>query len=251
MEERYRDIVRVCILLLLLVNTSAIVYIASNTAVQCAPERIPTPAAGGTLTDSSLNVTSPASIPALPGSSSSADMAMGNVSVNRTPRVPVISGNATPTTRTTPVPTPTPVLLRAGYVRVVSLQNFDMSAALPVISLDLASPPLLIDYQIVPDNMTDVLILEYKTKSTYHRDIVNFTRPYDEAFFAITVKNNDTGEVILEDGYGGSFGLQSPRHIEVRQRGNLSIQIAGNYVNATLSMDAPAIGNTIVPVDLH
>jgi hypothetical protein len=79
--------------------------------------------------------------------------------------------------------------------------------------------------------------------STSHRDIINFTRPSDDAWFTVAVKYRNGGGLVDEEGYGGIYSQQTPKRLVIRTPGNYTIQANGNYVNATLSVQIPKEGN--------
>ena len=143
----------------------------------------------------------------------------------------------------TPAPTPTPVPAQKDYVNIFYMNNQKLDTSLPPIYLNLVNPPLIIDYNVIPQNITDIKAYDYKILSTVHHDTLTITRPYENAKFTVTVIDRDTGEVVVEDGYGGLYGMQTPRQLKVRETGNYTIQAAGHYVNVTLSMEIPKMGN--------
>ena len=143
----------------------------------------------------------------------------------------------------TPAPTPTPVPAQKGYVNIFYMNNQKLETSLAPIYLNLVNPPLIIDYNVIPQNITDIKSYDYKILSTVHHDTLTITRPYENAEFTVTVINRDTGEVVVDDGYGKEYGLQTPRRLEVREIGNYTIQADGQYVNVTLSLEIPKMGN--------
>ena len=209
MEEEHREILMGIIILFLIVNTIAIFSMASGTYLQSSsPTRI-----------TAVETTAP--VP----------------SVNPTPP-PLVSSIPPPVKIA--VPTPTPVPARAGYSNIYYLKNRELdTTAIPPILFNLVKPPLIIDFDVIAMNITDTKYFDYKILSTEHHESVDIIRPYENAEFVITVTDNDSGKVMAEDGYGKEYGLQSPKSLVVKERGNYSISFSGMYVNVSLSLEAP------------
>jgi hypothetical protein len=124
-------------------------------------------------------------------------------------------------------------------MNIFYMSDAALVTSMPPISLNLLNPPLIIYFDIKPMEVTDSIPLDYKSIDTYYHVLVNTTRPYEGANFLITVTNNDTERVVAENGYGEEFGLQTPQTIVIRDRGNYTICISGEYVNATIAMEVP------------
>ena len=206
MDEQYRDLLLGLILLILIIDTIAIFSLVSGTALQTSSSR--------TVAEAT------APVPSV------------------TPTSPPADSKTPPLVKTT-IPTPTPVPARAGYVNIYSLQDRELETSLEPILFNLVRPPLIIYFSVTPQNITDTKYFEYKTLDTEHHDSVNITRPYENAAFSISVTDNDTGKVVAEDGFGKEYGLQSPKTLEVKERGNYTIRAAGKYINLSLSIEVP------------
>jgi len=206
MDEQYRDLLLGLILLILIIDTIAIFSLVSGTALQTSSSRT---VAEATAPVPSVTPTSP----------------------------PAVSTTQLPVKTT--IPTPTPVPARAGYVNIYSLQDRELETSLEPILFNLVRPPLIIYFSVTPENITDTKYFEYKMLDTEHHDSVNITRPYENADFSISVTDNDTGKVVAEDGFGKEYGLQSPKTLEVKERGNYTIRATGKYINLSLSIEVP------------
>lgn len=210
MDEPLREILMGIIILFLIVDTIAIFSMASGSYLQNPSPTIVTPP---------VETTAP--VP----------------SVTSTPQV--VSTTPPPVVKTAiPTPVSTPVPARAGYVNIFSMKDKELQTALEPIFFNLANPPLIIDFSVIPQNITDIKYFEYKEMSTVHHDSVNITRPYEDAGFIINVTNIDTGKFI-EDGYGKEYGLQSPKNLKIMERGNYTIRVKGQYINFSLSIEVP------------
>ena len=214
MDEQHRDILNGIIILILIVNTMAIFSLVADR---------------DQYSSSNPLITTAGSCP---------ETNKTNVSA-----VSTVSTTAIPVKTKTPTPAPTPVPARKDYVNIFYMQNKELDTSLPPIFLNLVNPPLIIDFNVIPQNITDIKAYDYKILSTVHHDTVTIIRAYENAEFTVTVIDRDTGEVVVEDGYGGLYGMQTPRQLKVRETGNYTIQAAGHYVNVTLSMEIPKMGN--------
>jgi hypothetical protein len=72
----------------------------------------------------------------------------------------------------------------------------------------------------------------------------SISRPY----FTLTVRDNQTREIVAEDGYGGVFSSQKEnRTIKIYKEGQYHLTLTGNSINVTLSVAtgaAPSINDT-------
>ena len=129
------------------------------------------------------------------------------------------------------------------YVIIYSLTNQNISQVLPIVSFTLENPPLVIDYNVTPLELVDLKHIEYKMGETNYAEDLEISRPYENAWFRIIVRNKDTGEVISEDGIGRTYSLQTPKQLVVRESGNYSFEFTGDYGILDLTMKVKQIGN--------
>lgn len=169
----------------------------------------------------------------------------------------------------TPVPTPTkpyvyiesapslPTSKRSRSIfydeqpKVVNLENFTfysltnqkVTQTLPRVSFNLVNPPLIIDYDITPQNFTDVKYVEYKILSQKYKVNSIVVRPYENTWFTIIVRDRNTGEIVAEDGVGGTYSLQSPKQLIIYKKGNYRFEFSGDYATVNLTMKVKKEGN--------
>ena len=130
-----------------------------------------------------------------------------------------------------------------GYVTIYSLTDQNVSQVLPLVSFTLRNPPMVIDYNITPQNMLDIKHVEYKMVDTYYEKNLEINRPYEDSWFMIIVRNKDTGEVVSEDGVGRTYSFQTPKQLVIREHGNYSIEFTGGYGALDLTMKVKPEGN--------
>jgi hypothetical protein len=137
----------------------------------------------------------------------------------------------------------TPGKYDTGYVPIYSLTSEELSQVLPLVSFSLLNPPLVIDYDIVPASTTDIKYIEYKELSTLHEENLVITRPFEDTWFTLIVRNKDTGQIVAEDGFGRTYSFQSPRQLVLRESGNYSFEFTGDYGVINLTMKVKQEGN--------
>ncbi len=63
----------------------------------------------------------------------------------------------------------------------------------------------------------------------------------------MTVRNKNTGQILLEDGFGNSYGKQYSQELnqtmKIINRGTLLIEIDGNLIAATVNVSVKKEGN--------
>jgi len=129
------------------------------------------------------------------------------------------------------------------YITIYSVDNQIINNLSPDVSVNLKNPPLIMDFTITPLNITDTKYLEYKMISSMHYENVTIDRPYEDAWFLVTVIDKETGKTVIEKGYGREYGLKPTQRLQIFRSGNYYIDFSGLFVRATLSMKVPEQGN--------
>ena len=131
------------------------------------------------------------------------------------------------------------------YVTIYSLTNQSLNQVLPHVSVNLINPPLILDYAVIPATSTDIKAVDYKMGSTeYHENLV-VSRAYEQAWFLITVRDKDTRTIVLESGYGKTFGLETPKQLAMLKSGTYEFEFEGDFVNVNLTMKVKKEGNNL------
>jgi len=131
----------------------------------------------------------------------------------------------------------------SNYVTIYSMNMKEMTQNLPYVSYSLATPPLIIDYNVIPFNITHIKEIEYKIIATKYDVNLSVNRPYENAWFKVIVRDKATGQVVAEDGYGKAYGLQTPRQLILYRGGNYQFEFTGQYVYVDMSMKVRKEGN--------
>jgi len=151
-----------------------------------------------------------------------------------------------PVVPTTPLPdlgAALPVPVEDNYVTIYSMENQPAQQNLPYVLFNLANPPLMIDYDVSPMNITDVKELDYKIMATEHHDNLTINRPYEQSWFSVIVRDNQTGEIVEEDGYGKSYTQESPKELALYKAGNYRFEFSGSHAVVNLTMKVKKEGN--------
>lgn len=130
-----------------------------------------------------------------------------------------------------------------GYITIYSLTDEKVSQVLPLVSFSLLNPPLVIDYNVTPSSAIDIKYVEYKEMATEHKENLVVSRPYENSWLNVIVRNKDTGQIVAEDGFGGIYSFQTPRQLVLRECGNYSFEFTGDYAQLDLTMKVKQEGN--------
>jgi hypothetical protein len=136
-----------------------------------------------------------------------------------------------------------PVPVTDDYFTIFSMDNQQAQQNIPYVLFDLDNPPLVIDYSVTPMSVTDVKELDYKILATEHHENVSVNRPYEQSWFSVIVRDNTTGNVVLEDGYGQTYTQQPAKQLVVYKGGNYRFEFSGGSAVVNLTMKVKKEGN--------
>jgi hypothetical protein len=100
----------------------------------------------------------------------------------------------------------------------------------------LANPPLSISWNLVPPMVARTLC--YTDEVTNMWVCKNVTRINELSIFTIRVVNAETGETVLEDGFGPRFGATPSRTQRIYKAGIYTISIEGRYLDVNLKIES-------------
>jgi hypothetical protein len=136
-----------------------------------------------------------------------------------------------------------PVPVTDDYFTIYSMDCQPAQQNIPYVLFDLANPPLVIDYSVSPLNVTDVKELDYKIMATEHHENVSVSRPYEQSWFSVIVRDNVTGNVVLEDGYGKTYTQQPAKQLVLYKGGKYRFEFSGGSAVVNLTMKVKKEGN--------
>jgi hypothetical protein len=113
-------------------------------------------------------------------------------------------------------------------------------------TFDLKNPPMYINYTVVPKNVTVNEVYSSRYSSTKGRtETVTFSDYSPSAWFEVTVRNNATKEIYLQEGFGEAKGYPTylSRTLKVLKSGDLLVELRGNDIKASATIWVKPQGN--------
>jgi len=108
---------------------------------------------------------------------------------------------------------------------------------------DLKNPPMYINYTVVPTNVTvNKVYTDSFTKKTVTLTYSDYS---PSSWFEVTVRDNATREIILQEGFGENKGHSTylTRTLKVMKSGDLLVEFRGSDIKASASVWVKPIGN--------
>jgi hypothetical protein len=145
-----------------------------------------------------------------------------------------------------PYATPTPISADLSCLIYQNTQFFSYNTT--AIAFDLKNPPMYITYSVVPFNITNTKYVKsgQGSNSMITLQYSDFA-PY--SWFEITVLDNATGDVYLDDGFG-PYRTPNPLSVytnatlgPILNSGDLHIEMTGNNITATTGIWVKPVGN--------
>jgi len=150
--------------------------------------------------------------------------------------VQIIAPVPVPTTSRTQIQPQLNTRSDEGYSTLYSLTNIPVKEQMSRVVVSAVNPPLLVDFTFIPDNVSDIKPIDYKMVKTMYHMNVSIDRPYEHSWFELRVSNNETGDILAQEGVGKIYGLQYDHQLLVPNTGKIAFDIAGQYGNLTLSI---------------
>ena len=156
------------------------------------------------------------------------------------------SSNATTyLTPVTPYQTATMAVLHASALPPESSTNETYlvlyNATLPFMyntvayAYNLTDPPLYIDFLVKPKIVTDKKAYTSRSGSKEEGEVTT-TYASPSAWFEVTVRERENGAILLQDGYGKTYGNSVSKEVLVRKSGDLQFDFRGNEANVTITL---------------
>ena len=150
------------------------------------------------------------------------------------------------TTGYNPYATPTPIAANLSCIIYNNTQFFSYN--ITAVSFDLKNPPMYISYSVVPFNITvNKVVRSPQGGDSWITLQYSDYAPY--SWFEVTVRDNATGEVYLDNGFG-PYKTPNPLSIytnatlgPILNSGNLHIEMTGNNITATTNVWVKPVGN--------
>jgi hypothetical protein len=108
-------------------------------------------------------------------------------------------------------------------------------------SFDLKNPPMIIRYNVIPRNVTDIKWFEPRDAAKLI-DTATIVRPDEEAWFEINMSRN--GTIYDKEGWGGVYGNPlSQQEIVIRDEGMYQIEFSGRWTTVSTEVLVKREGN--------
>ncbi|MGB8308453.1 MAG: hypothetical protein WCE65_01325 [Methanoregula sp.] len=158
---------------------------------------------------------------------------------------PVDQTNGQPSailTTPTPVPADQSCLI---YLNTTYSAGINTNA----ISFDLKNPPMYINYTVTPFNITVTKYIAETHQGANGAETLQYSDFAPYSWFEITVRDNATGEIYLDDGFGP---YKNPNPLSVYTKatlgpilnsGDLHIEMTGQNITATTGIWVKPVGN--------
>lgn len=103
-------------------------------------------------------------------------------------------------------------------------------------TFDLKNPPMYINYTVVPTNVTVNKV--YTDSFTKQTTTLTYSDYSPTSWFEVTVRNNATKEVILQEGFGEVKGYSRylTRTLKVLKNGDLLVEVRGSNIKASATI---------------
>jgi hypothetical protein len=124
-------------------------------------------------------------------------------------------------------------------IHSISVSNYNGTA----FTFNLRNPPMYINYTVIPRNVTvNKVYTDSFTKKTVTKTFSDYS---PSSWFEVTVRDNATKEILLQDGFGPNKGYTTylTRSLKVLKNGDLLVEFRGNDIDASASIWVKPIGN--------
>jgi len=159
-----------------------------------------------------------------------------------TPYVTLISlsPTGTPTEGYHFFPAPTPFPDERSCRIFTTTQHFVYNGS--AFTFNLKNPPMYINYTAKPQNITGYDV--YTSRFGKKQDVaVKYNRYDPQSYLEITVRDKNTGEVYLQDGFGKDYSTYLTRTLKVMKQDDLLVEIKGDKMTATINFWVKPVGN--------
>jgi hypothetical protein len=105
------------------------------------------------------------------------------------------------------------------------------------------NPPMFINYTVIPKNVTVNKVVT--DPSSGKTQTITFSDYSTSSWFEVTVRDNATKEIVLQDGFGGAKGYTNylSRTLKVLKNGDLLVELKGNDIKASTTIWVKPHGN--------
>ncbi len=116
-------------------------------------------------------------------------------------------------------------------------------------TFDLKNPPMYITYKVTPSEKTVRKVVTHSINKTEY--LLEYDTFDPLSYLEITVKNKETGEVYLQDGFGTDYTQYTTRTLKVLNSADMYIEIKGNRIKGTIDVWVKPAGNFADPDSMN
>jgi len=154
---------------------------------------------------------------------------------------PVVTDPATPQptiiiptqqTQITPIPTP---LGKNAEVSIPYQETIPLNYDTVTRSFQSDKSPIHVSLNTKPQMITDKKVI-FNGPGDNTGTEKEMTRPDENAYSQITVRDLESGRIVIEDGYGKLYSSESPKVVNIMKEGHYEIDITGSKATLTLSV---------------
>lgn len=116
-------------------------------------------------------------------------------------------------------------------------------------TFDLKNPPMYITYKVTPSEKAVRKVVTHSINKTEY--LLEYDTFDPLSYLEITVKDKETGEIYLEDGFGTDYTQYTTRTLKVLNSGDLYIEIKGNKISGTIDVWVKPVGNFADPDSMN
>jgi len=126
-------------------------------------------------------------------------------------------------------------------IHSINLTGFNGTAFL----FNLKNPPLYISYSVVPTNVTVNKVYTENILDRKETRTLTFSDYSPDSWFEITVRNNTSKEIILQDGFGKNKGYPTylTRTLKIMKNEDLLVEFRSSNIIASSTIWVKPIGN--------
>jgi hypothetical protein len=135
--------------------------------------------------------------------------------------------------------TQTPILEERSCRIFTTKQAFSYNGT--AFTFNLKNPPMYINYSVIPLYVTEIKPLTHSTNKTAYT--LTHTSYDPQSYLEITVRDQASGEIYLQDGFGRDYSSYHNRTLKVLNQNDLLIEIKGNKINGTINFWVKPVGN--------
>jgi hypothetical protein len=142
------------------------------------------------------------------------------------------------------------VLAAESSISIVTLpnnQHLALNSNSVTFQLDQENGPLTIKFQAYPNMITDEKWVFNGPGDTVGKSVI-VTRPNEFSRFTITLKNKNSGKLLLEEGYGSLYSISlEPKQFIIRENGPYVVTLSGQQIEIDIDISSSSVRVTDSP----